>query len=68
MSLFALLPVVVLLVGTVCAGIALGRLLEEAQQLRMELDRARRLQPLVAQVSNESQRLRLALARLQRRP
>ena len=68
MTLFALLPVVVLLVGTVCAGIALGRLLDEAQQLRMELDRARRLRPLVAQVSTESQRLRLALARLQRRP
>lgn len=68
MSLLALLPVVALLVGTVCAGIALGRLLDEAEQLTMELERARRLQPLVAQVSAESQRLRLALARLQRRP
>jgi hypothetical protein len=67
-SLVTLLPVVVLLVGTVCAGIALGRLLDEAQQLKMELERARRLQPLVAQVSTESQRLRLVLARLQRRP
>ena len=68
MSLLALLPVAALLVGTVCAGIALGRLVDEAQQLKMELERARRLQPLVAQVSAGSQRLWLALARLQRRP
>lgn len=68
MRLLALLPVAALLVGTVFAGIALGRLLDEAQQLRTELERARRLQPLVARVSAESQRLWLALARLQRRP
>lgn len=68
MSLLALLPVAALLVGTVGAGIALGRLVDEAQQLKMELERARRLQPLVAQVGAESQRLRLALTRLQRRP
>jgi hypothetical protein len=67
-SLLPLLPVVALLVGTLCAGIALGRLLDEAEQLNMELQRARRLRPLFAQVTAESQRLRLALARLQRRP
>lgn len=68
MSLLALLPVVALLVGTVSAGIAVGRLLDEAEQLRMEMERARRLQPLAAEVRVGSQRLRLALARLQRRP
>lgn len=68
MSALALLPGVVLLVGAVGAGIALGRLLDEAQQLRAELDRARRLQPLVAEVTVGSQRLRVALANLRRRP
>jgi hypothetical protein len=47
-SLLPLLPVVALLVGTLCAGIALGRLLDEAEQLNMELQRARRLRPLCA--------------------
>lgn len=50
--------------GAVCAGVAVGRLLDEADQLMAELDRARRLRPLVAEVGAGSQRLRLALARL----
>ena len=67
MSLVVLLPAVVVLVGAVCAGIALGRLLDEASQLRTELERARRLQPRLAEVGTEAQRLRLVLARLRDR-
>lgn len=62
-----LLPAVVLLAGAVCAGIALGRLLDEAHQLKGELDRARALRPRLVEVGTEAQRLRVLLARLRDR-
>ena len=62
-----LLPAVVLLVGAVCAGIALGRPLDEAQQLRGELERAGRLRPQLVEVGSEARRLAVLLARLRDR-
>lgn len=67
MSVIALLPAIVVLVGAVCAAIAVGRMLDEVQQLRAELARAGALQPLISEVGTGSTRLRLAFARRQRR-
>ena len=67
MSLFALLPLAAFAAGAVAIGLAVARVLEEAQQLRMELERLRRVRPLVAEVGTETQRIRLALARTRRR-
>lgn len=67
MSLLVLLPAAVLLAGAVCAGVALGRLFDEAQQLRMELERARRLRPQLAEIGTDAQRLGAALSRLRAR-
>lgn len=64
MNLLLLLPAVVLLLGAVGAGVALGRLVDEAQQLRVELERVAQLRPQLVEVGSGAQRIRLALARL----
>lgn len=67
MSLVAVLPVVVVLVGTAFAAVALGRLLDEAHQLRMELERVGRLRPAVVEVRHGALRLGQDVERLRRR-
>ena len=67
MSLLVLLPFVVVALGAVLAGVALGRAVDEVQALRAELEQARRLQPALADVGTEAARLRHTLARLRRR-
>jgi hypothetical protein len=66
-SLFTLLPVVAFAGGALAIGLAVARVLDEVQQLRMELERVRRARPLMAEVGTETLRMRLALARLRRR-
>lgn len=61
--LLALLSLAVLVALSVPVGFALARVVDEAGQLRMELERARRLRPLLAEVGSGTHRLRLALAR-----
>jgi hypothetical protein len=66
-SLFTLLPVLAFAGGALAIGLAVARVLDEVQQLRMELERVRRARPLMAEVGTETLRMRLALARLRRR-
>jgi redox-regulated HSP33 family molecular chaperone len=66
-SLVAVLPVAVVLLGAALAAVALGRLLDEAQQLRAELERAGRLRPAVVEVRNGALRLAQRVERLHRR-
>lgn len=67
MSLVAVLPVVVVLLGAAFAAAALGRLLDEARQLRMELERVGRLRPAVVEVRSGALRLARDVERLRRR-
>lgn len=66
MSLVAVLPVVVVLLGVALAAVALGRLLDEAHQLRVELERAGRLRPAVVEVRRGALRLARHVERLRR--
>ena len=64
MSLVALLPLIAFVVGVAVVAVAVARVLDEIQQLRTELQRTRQVRPLMAEVGNETLRLRLALHRL----
>ncbi|MFP5376391.1 MAG: hypothetical protein ACLGIO_06360 [Acidimicrobiia bacterium] len=66
MSLVAVLPVVVVLLGAAAAAVALGRLLDEAHQLRAELERVGRLRPAVVEVRGGARRLAQGVERLRR--
>ncbi|MGH9152022.1 MAG: hypothetical protein ACRD03_06435 [Acidimicrobiales bacterium] len=67
MSVVAVLPVAVVLLGAVFAAAALGRLLDEARQLRMELERVGRLRPAVVEVRSGALRLAQDVERLRHR-
>jgi phosphoglycolate phosphatase-like HAD superfamily hydrolase len=65
-SLLALLPVGVLVVGLVAVGALVARAADEANQLRAALRRLSQLRPLVVEVGDSSRRLQAALAHRRR--
>ena len=67
MSLIALAPAAVLLVGLVAVGAMVARLMDEADQFRSTLRRTAELRPLLAEVNDGSRRLRATLAQLRDR-
>lgn len=66
MNLLVLLPLVVLVVGVVSVVVAASRTLDEADQLRLELQALGRLRPLLVEVGDGRQEMRAALNRLRR--
>ncbi len=66
MSLVALLPLVVLVLGVLSVVVATSRTIDEAEQLRLELQALGRLRPLLVEVGDGSQEIRAAVHRLRR--
>lgn len=66
MSLVALLPLAVFVVGAIAIAVMAARAAYEAEQLWAEIRRVHQLRPVLAEIGDEGRRLRAALAYVRR--